>query len=118
MRIFADNCIHTDIIRALISAGFEVERAIDKGLADASDREIFKHIIKSSQILLTFDKDFGNIIRFNIEDSKGVVIIYVENMNRKEIIYRVVNFFQNITERKLKGSLFIIEPQRIRIWHH
>ena len=116
MRVFTDHCVHTDVVEALLKIGVEVERAIEKGLERSPDEEIFNYILKSSQVFLTFDKDFGNIIRFDIKSSKGVVIIYTEKMMKTQIIKTIINFFQKIKEKDLKGKLFVIEPRGIRVW--
>jgi len=39
MRIFADSCVHADLTLFPAKSGFKVEKAIDKGLKDASDEE-------------------------------------------------------------------------------
>ncbi|MDA2922863.1 DUF5615 family PIN-like protein [Patescibacteria group bacterium AH-259-L07] len=116
MKIFADHCIHTDVVQALRDKGFNVERAIDAGLEKSPDEKIFNYAIKTSRILLTFDRDFGNIIRFNIKRSAGIVIISVEKMSWKMIIKQTVNFFQKNKEKNLAGTIYIIEPKRVRIW--
>jgi len=118
MRIFADHCVHTDLVESLRENRFEVERAIEVGLDRASDEEIFNHAFKKSQILLTFDKDFGNIIQFDIKNSAGIVLVYTEGMSKEFIIERVVNFFQGIKPKSFQGTLFIVEADRIRIWPH
>lgn len=116
MEIFADNCVHKDVIEALRKDGFEVESAIEKGLDKTPDEEIFDRILKKSLILLTFDHDFGNTVRFDIRSSLGVVIVYIERMSRAKIIERTVRFFKGIKKSELRGKLFIIEPARIRVW--
>lgn len=116
MRIFADHCVNTDVVIALRETGFKIERASEKNLAKATDEEIYNYVLKSKQILLTFDKDFGNIVRFNIRHSKGIVIIYVERMNKKQIVDKTVTFFKKIKVSLLKGTLFIVEHDDIRIW--
>ena len=116
MRIFADHCVHTDVVKALCQIGIKVERACEIGLEKSSDEEIFNYILKTSQILLTFDKDFGNIIRFNIRNSAGIVVVCTERMSREIIIERIVSFFQSIKAKDLKGTLFLIKPEGIRIW--
>jgi predicted nuclease of predicted toxin-antitoxin system len=116
MRIFADHCVHTDIVEALRKIGLKVERAIEVNLEKSSDEEIFNYILKTSQVLLTFDKDFGNIPRFDTQKSAGVVIIYTERISKENIIKMIITFFSKIKRRDLKGNLFIIEPERIRIW--
>ena len=117
MKIFADNCVHSGAVTALGQARFDVERAIENGFENSSDEEIFDYILKNSKILLTFDRDFGNVLRFNIRDSKGVIIFYIENLWKETIIQRVLNFFSKFKERNLRSKLFIIDISgRIRIW--
>jgi predicted nuclease of predicted toxin-antitoxin system len=69
MKIFADHCVHTDVVEMLRSLGFQVQKASEVNLEKSSDEEIFNYAVKTKQVLLTFDKDFGNIIRFNIRKS-------------------------------------------------
>ena len=116
MTIFADHCVNTDVVNALRENGFEIERASEKDLDKATDEEIFSYVLKRKQVLLTFDKDFGNIVRFNIRQSKGIVIVYVERMDKKQIMDKTVAFFKKIKEKFLKGTLFIVEHDDIRIW--
>lgn len=116
MKIFADHCVHTDVIDALRKLGVELQTAKEVGLAFSSDEKIFNFVLKSSQILLTFDKHFGNILRFDIRKLAGVVIVYIDEMPKQMIPERIVEFFKSIKESELRGKLFIIEPTRIRIW--
>lgn len=83
-------------------------------LASASDEDIFAYAQRNHLVLLTFDADFGNIERFAIGRSFGVVIVEVERMNRDLIIGRTVGFFRGLTAKDLQGGLFIIEPARVR----
>lgn len=117
MKIFADNCVHTKVVNTLRQAGFKVERAIEKRFECSSDEEIFNYVLETSQVLLTFDHDFGNITRFNIRKSQGVIIFYIENLWRETIVQRILDFFSKFKEKNLKGKLFIIDIDgKIRIW--
>ncbi|MCF7892380.1 MAG: DUF5615 family PIN-like protein [Candidatus Omnitrophica bacterium] len=116
MTIFADQCINYSLIEALKNAGTKTITASQSKLSCASDDEIFRHIVKNDYPLITFDKDFGNILRFDIKRTAGVIIIYIENMNRNEIIDNTVSFFRQFNQSKLQGRLFIIERTQIRIW--
>ena len=63
-----------------------------------------------------FDKDFGNILRFDIPQSSGVIIIYIEDMNKDEIVKHILGVFKNFSESQFKGKLFIVEKSQMRIW--
>lgn len=116
MSIFIDQCINRDLIQALRGGGFNLVEAAQAGLAGASDQIIFDYILKNNCILISFDKDFGNILRFDIRNSPGVAVIYIENMSKEEVITNTLNFFKKFTESQIKGRLFIIEKGRIRVW--
>lgn len=117
MVIFADECVNKDVIENLKDKGFKVIDVFAARLQAADDDKIFQYAAANSYIFLTFDKDFGNILMFNIEKSAGVIVVYVENMTREEIVNNTADFFQQFTAAQLKGKLFIIEKGRIRIWH-
>jgi predicted nuclease of predicted toxin-antitoxin system len=116
MPILADHCVPPSLIKALEENGVKVIRLSEKKLEKASDEEVFNFAFKNLLTLFTFDQDFGNILRFNIRDSSGVVIIYIAKMNKAEIFKMTIGFFKKIKENKLRGRLYIIEPGRIRVW--
>ena len=115
-KILADHCVHQDLIDALKRNGLYVVTARSEKMDKAADTEIFKHTQKYGFILLTFDKDFGNIIRFDIRGSHGVVLIVMETMTREETAHKVCRFFQRMENKKLSGHLYLIERAGVRIW--
>jgi len=104
------------LLERLTIGGVKVIRASEAGLGVSSDSEIFNYAVTNGYILLTFDRDFGNILRFEVKLSVGVVIIYVEDMSKEEIIKNTLNLFKQFSKSQLKGKLFIVEKNRIRIW--
>lgn len=112
-KIFADECVHKDMIDALKSAGHKVITVHEPGLSGVSDVEIFNYSCKNDLILFTFDRGFGDIFKFDISDSGGVVIELISQMNKDEIINIALAFFSE--ERDLKGRLTIINKTKIRI---
>jgi len=116
MRVFADHCISNSIIEILEGFGLQVERARDAGLASSSDEEIFDYILKTDQVLLTFDKDFCNIIRFDIQHSVGVIIFDIAKMTKVVLFKRVIDVFKQIQEVELKGRLMIVKVKEVSVW--
>ncbi len=112
-KIFADECIHTDLIEALKINGHLVQTVHDVGLSGATDAEIFNHAVSNSLILLTFDRGFGDIFTYNISKSVGLVIELIGSMNKTEIVDIAIAFFS--LEYDLKGKLVIIGINKIRI---
>lgn len=115
LKIFADECVHIDLISALKQGGHNVKTARDSGFAGADDYAIFMFAAKDERILLTFDRGFGDVFRFNIKQSKVIVIILVGQMDREEIINNTLSFFAFIAEHNIGGKLAIVGRNRIRI---
>lgn len=83
-------------------------------MAAAPDEEIFAYAQRSQLVLLSFDRDFGDIRHFAIDKSSGVVIVEIERMSKELVAQRTVDFFKRATVKDLRGGLFIIEPVRVR----
>jgi len=114
LKILADECIHNDLIEALKEEGFDVSnvREIEQG---ADDEKVFEFAVKEKRILLTFDREFGNIFRFDIKNSFGVVIILIGQLKKEEVIKNTTTFFKSEGVRNLKGKLAIIGKKKVRI---
>jgi predicted nuclease of predicted toxin-antitoxin system len=116
MKILADHCVPPSLVNFLRGKGFQIILAKKVELDKASDERIFNYALKNSLTIFTFDHDFGNISKFDIKRSYGIVIVYVEKMDKATIFKRSLEFFSKVDEQKLRGRLFIIEPERIRKW--
>ena len=115
LKILADECVHWDLIKALMETGFNILTVNEANLKGTSDDSVFGFAVKTKRILLTFDREFGNFFRFNIKKSAGVVIILIEKMEKKDIIKNTLSFFKNMKQRDLKGKLVIISKTKARI---
>ena len=69
LKFFADECINKDIVMALRQQGFDVLTVREAGLTGADDENVLKFASENKRILLTFDRGFGDIFRFNISKS-------------------------------------------------
>lgn len=116
MRLFADHCVPTDIIRVLREMGFEVIRAYDVGLDRAEDESIFDYARRHGAILVTVDRDFCNIVRFQITKARGVVLIELEAFSKQFVRERLEGFFSRLTPQTIRGRLAILKPSTVTIW--
>jgi predicted nuclease of predicted toxin-antitoxin system len=73
MRFLADECVHLEIVAALRQAGHEVA-TVAPADAGASDEMVLERASRERAILLTADKDFGEIAVARAIASSGVVL--------------------------------------------
>lgn len=115
-RFFADECVNKDVVDAIRKSGFDVLTVREAKLAGFSDDAVFDFACRAKRILLTFDRGFGDIFRFNISRSFGVIVVLVGQLEKDEIAGAVINFLDAVKNNGgLKNRLAIIGKNRIRV---
>jgi len=81
----------------LTKNGFDVLSVKDENLCGITDDNLFKVSIKEQRCLITLDKDFSDIIRFNPEKSSGIVILRIQDrINVDTILKTLKNFIEHL----------------------
>jgi predicted nuclease of predicted toxin-antitoxin system len=113
MRFLADESCDFMIVRALRAAGHDVD-AVAEIAPRAEDSDVIDLAIKEGRILLTEDKDFGNLVFAQGRKSTGVFLLRFPVSARMAIAEDIVQLVADRGE-KLLGCFVTIQPGRIRI---
>ena len=96
--------------------GYDVKDIRDYGLRGAEDEKIYEFAQSEEAVILTGDKDFGNILRFPLGRHFGIVVVHFPNeMPSIEVNRHLLQRFEDLSEDDFRGNLIIIEPRKIRI---
>ena len=115
-KFFSDECVNTDVVLGLRENGIDVLTVKEAGLTGTDDEAIFRFAVENKKILLSFDRGFGDIFRFNIRGSSGVIVVLVGQMRKSEIIKIILTFLGIVkTGAGLRGKLAILGKTRIRL---
>ena len=106
-----ESCDHA-LVRALRNAGHDVV-AVAESNAQAPDSEVVDMAVSDARVLLTEDKDFGQLVFARGEPSLGVVLLRYPAGARGEIRADVVNLVAK-NERRLVGSFVVVAPAQVR----
>ncbi len=115
LKFFADECINNDITLALRQNNFDVTTVLEVKLTGKPDDNIFEFAKKTKRILLTFDRGFGDIFRFDISHSSGVIVILSGKMKKDEVIKTILGFIKFISNKNIEGKLVIVGKNKVRI---
>ena len=97
-------------------SGFDMLTVRDAKLTGSDDETIFKFAYENKRILLTYDRGFGDIFRFNISKSNGIIIVLIGKMKKDKIINIILSFMSTVSKQfDLHGKLIIIGKSKIRI---
>jgi predicted nuclease of predicted toxin-antitoxin system len=112
MKFILDSCISLFAVNSLRSSGYEVLWIPDLG-KDPGDKEIMDKAVREDYILVTADKDFGELIfSFGLPHPCLIRLADIPAKKQGEIILKLVkDYSANI----LNKSLFTVEKHRVRI---
>ena len=100
----------TEVIRNL---GFEVEDVRDIGMGSAKDKEIIEYANKNNRVIITRDKDFGEVLRY--PQHPGAIIFRLPyTFTAKEINKRLAEFLSSVKREELRNVIIIVELGRYR----
>lgn len=115
-KLLADECVNADVVLGLRESGFDVLTVREAGLTGCDDDAVFAFALENKRILLSFDRGFGDIFRFTISKSSGVIVVLVGQMSKSDIVTIILSFFAVMnTPTHLRGALAILGKTRIRL---
>lgn len=113
MKFLADEGVDISIVRKLREVGFDVFYVIEE-IRSLNDDELLQIAYSENRILITRDKDFGELVYRLNKLHTGVILIRLEGYRtyeRSEITCSVILQHQ----AELKEAFTVIQPNAVRI---
>jgi predicted nuclease of predicted toxin-antitoxin system len=112
MKILLDTCISPHTREQLKAVGHDVAWAGDWA-ADPGDEEILTIACRNDSILITLDKDFGELaVAFGRKHSGIVRLVDIAVRNQA---HKCMQILECYNQELLDGALITVEPGRVRI---
>ena len=113
MRLLADENIPLDTVRALRSAGHDVFSATESA-SGAADQSHVERAIREDRLIVTFDRDFGEMaVRGHTKPTGGVLLLRFTPRNAEH----VTEFLTGILARNdvtWAGNLSVVDETHLR----
>lgn len=113
MRFLADESCDFAVVRALRATGHEVV-AVAEVSPRAEDEFVIDLAIRERSLLLTEDKDFGQLVYANKRATGGVLFLRFPARARSDLPRAVVDLVRRRGKR-LIGSFVVVQPGRVRV---
>lgn len=113
MQFLADESCDFAIVRALRAAGHDVTAVAEVALG-AADNVVLELALRERRVLLTEDKDFGQLVFAAAASASGVILIRYPATTRSLLPQIVVELAQT-RAGQLMDSFVVVQPSRIRI---
>ncbi|MGE0825939.1 MAG: DUF5615 family PIN-like protein [Candidatus Binatia bacterium] len=113
MRVIADENFPGDAINALRERGHDVVW-VRTDMPATSDKQILERAQAEDRIVVTFDKDFGELaFRFGLPASSGVILFRLTPRSSEYVARMVIAALESRTD--WTGQFAVVEDSRIRM---
>ncbi len=113
MRFLADESCHGAVIQAYRDAGHDV-LSITETRPGTPDTDVLSESVDSARILLTEDKDFGDLIFVAGLRTCGVVLFRLPGVSAPAIVRRALDLLESHADI-LENRVVVVAPNRIRV---
>ncbi len=112
MKFLADESCDFIVVRALREEGYDVLAVCEMAPAMA-DIDVMQLASKAKRVLITEDKDFGQIFYSFQEKDRSVILIRYPNNIRKKLALDMVSLIK-LHGKKIDGCFVVAQPGRMR----
>jgi predicted nuclease of predicted toxin-antitoxin system len=113
MQLVADESCDAIVVRALRAAGHDV-LAVAEVAPGADDSVVIDLARRAGRMLLTEDKDFGQLVYASGRPTAGVLLLRYPATARQALAADVVRLVGH-RRRRLAGRFVVIQPGRVRL---
>lgn len=113
MRFLVDESCDFAVARALRAEGHDVVAVVESARG-ARDADVIRLAREEQRILLTEDKDFGQLVYADSRGHTGVVLLRFPPAARRQAPIAVLGLIARLSER-LTRSFVVLEPGRARV---
>jgi predicted nuclease of predicted toxin-antitoxin system len=112
-KFLADESVDYLIVTHLREGGYEVEAIVEIN-PSISDEEILEMANNLKAILITEDKDFGELTYRLRKPNQGIILIRLSGMEAEEKVGKVRQVFENYLA-ELRNRFTVISKNKVRI---
>lgn len=112
-KFIADESVDFRVVKSLRNEGFDIEAIIELD-PSISDDEVLKIANKLEAILLTEDKDFGELTFRLQKPNKGIILIRMSGVKIEEKVMKIKEVITKYID-ELANNFTVITQSRVRI---
>jgi len=83
--LLLDENIAQSTITLCRTLGFDVKSVKEEGWDGKDDAELLQLASAENRVILTLDKDFGNLLRFPFQTHRGVILIRLHAVKQNQL---------------------------------
>lgn len=113
LKFLADESCDFAVVRALRAKSYDVI-AVAELTSRSVDSDLIEQARRENRILITEDKDFGQLVFASHADSAGIILIRFPGNARQTLASAVLHFVEE-QGNQILNTFVVIQPSQIRI---
>lgn len=115
MKVKLDENLPRSLVGILLSAGHDTDSVAAEGLTGADDQTVFASAQDAGRLLVTLDRGFGDIRRYEPGTHAGIVVLRLPDESAAAVVRVLRRVMVQHDLADLSGTIAIVEPARLRI---
>ena len=115
MKFLIDENISPKITNFLKRISISAENVFSLNLQSKEDTDIIELLREENRILITFDKEFGNILNYPVGSNPGIIILRIKPKTVDNTEFALSRIFNKFKPSELYKKLVIVDNNKIRI---
>lgn len=111
MKLLIDNCLSHKIASALVALGHDVD-AVANWPADPGDRRVLAVAAEAGRILVTGDREFGELVVFERLSTAGIIVLH--KIAAAEHVAACLRAMAEHAAELESGGIVIVQPEKMR----
>ena len=113
MKFLVDECTGTSVVTYLCEAGYDAVAVFDV-MPTADDKDILERAVLENRIVVTNDKDFGELIYRSGWEHRGIILLRLRNERAANKIRMMEIVLTRVGER-LQHHYVVVTEMGIRV---
>jgi predicted nuclease of predicted toxin-antitoxin system len=113
LKFLLDQDVYAVTARFLAALGHDVIRAVEVGLSRASDEDILREAQSRERLLVTRDRDFGNLVYVR-GLGRGVLYLRILPSTQNSVHHELARILVSYSQEELSKAFVVVEPGRHR----
>lgn len=113
MKFLADECCDLSMILYLREEGHQVDY-IQENNPGVTDTEVLEKAYREKRVLITEDKDFGELIYRFRKPAFGIILLRFDPLDQNNKIQKM-GYIASQLQSKLEGNFLVVNSEKIRI---
>lgn len=113
MKFIADEGVDRQIVDSLRSAGLDLAYAAETDAA-IQDEALLRKAAAEARVLITADKDFGELVYRQGEASHGVLLLRLSGLSQEAKV-RVVSKAISSRAHEMESAFSVLSPGQLRV---